>query len=97
MGIIRLGVLLFSLSNTSSSSVPKVIRILGLFDDPNYGGDPIHEMGFLAAIDTINENRDMNQDGHITLGGTTIEPVILHIPPGARYMKYFEYPSIKQN
>ena len=85
-GIIRLGVLLVSLSNISWSSVPKVIRIVGVFDDPQYGGDPIHEMGFLAAIDTINDNKDMNQDGHITLRGTTIEPEILHIPPGARYM-----------
>ena len=90
MGIIRLLVLLVSFSNISWSSVPKVIRILGVFDDPNYGGDPIHELGFLAAIDTINDNGDMNQDGHITLRGTTIEPEILHIPPGARYMKYLD-------
>jgi hypothetical protein len=85
--IIRLGVILITLSNLSWSSVPKIIRILGIFNDPKYGGDPIHEIGFLAAIDTINQNRDVNQDGHITLRGTTIEPEILHIPPGARYIQ----------
>ena len=82
--IIRILFLLISLSNLSSSSLPKVIRILGIFTDPKDGGDPIHEKGFLAAIDTINNNLDMNQDGHITLRGTKIEHEILHISPGSR-------------
>ena len=81
-GASLLGFFLLSLlSSLCSSSLPQTIRILGIFDQD---GDPMHEMGFRAAIDTINKNQDMNQDGHITLRNTKIEPQILHIPPGAR-------------
>ena len=93
-GIIRLWVLLITLSNLSSSSVPKVIRILGLFNELQEGEQPIHELGFLAAIDTINANLDHNQDGEITLKGTKIEPVIWRIPPGDRYIQCV---TVKQN
>ena len=79
--VIRLAMLLLSFSNSSRSSLPKKIKILGVFEE---GGDPAHEAGFKAAIDTINKNQDMNQDGHITLRGTEIVPQILRIRPGAR-------------
>ena len=79
--LIRVAFLIVCLSNLSWSSVPEKIRILGIFDQD---GDAIHEMGFKAAIDTINANRDMNQDGHITLRGTEIESEILKIPAGDR-------------
>ena len=79
--IFRLAILVLSFSNPSWSSLPKKIKILGIFEE---GGDPAHEAGFKAAINTINKNQDMNQDGHITLRGTEIVPQILRIRPGAR-------------
>ena len=78
---IRLVILLLSCSSQSWSSLPKQIKILGIFEE---GGDPAHEAGFKAAIETINRNQDANQDGYITLRGTKIVPQILHIRPGDR-------------
>ena len=79
--VIRLALLLLLCSKLSWSSLPKKIKILGIFEE---GGNPANEAAFKAAIETINRNQDMNQDGHITLRGTEIVPQILHIRPGAR-------------
>lgn len=79
--LIRVALLLLSMSNLSWSRLPKQIRIVGIFDQ---GGDPRHEMGFRAAIDKINAKQDRNKDMELTLPYTTIEPETFQIPPGSR-------------
>ena len=72
--LIRVAGLLLSLSHLSWSSqkrLPDSIRIVGIFDR---GGDLRHQLGFTAAIDTINARST----------STKIVPEILNVPPGAR-------------
>ena len=63
------------LTEPIESRLPNTIRIAGIFDQ---GGDPNHELGFRAAIDSINDPLNL------ILPGTKLEAETMQIPPGAR-------------
>ena len=66
---------LILLPDPIKSRLPNTIRIAGIFD---LGGDPNHELGFRAAIDSINDPLNL------ILPGTKLEAETMQIPPGAR-------------